>query len=818
MNFDEAIQHAIDGNALLFLGSGFSRGAKPLEGDTFLTGRELARRFYKDCGVDPAPDDDLAHAAQKYRKKKGSDTELITLLEQLYTAADISASHRRMPEIRWSHIYTTNYDNVLEQSYLQAHKKLVPVTAEKDSRDYVSKRNVCVHINGYIDELTPTTLNSSFKLTNGSYLTESFLGSNWAFMFRRAVETVRAVFFVGYSMYDLDIQRIMFQSGVSKEKIFFIERPGLSEDQKLDLMQSDFGEILSIGLDGFWSEYDKVKAQYEPKQLERLLHAFEEFHIPDIVQGFRDDFAFDLLLKGEPRPEHIFDQFVHPRAAPPYFVHRQEHDRVMTALSGGQRDVVVHSDIANGKSIFLTGIACDAIRQGYRVFWLKDSAEEISSEIDAICELPGQVMVIIENYTRRLDDIRHLNLRRVESLVLVISARSSLHEYAVEDLREILGTKSVLQMKLDFINEMDLLKVCTLLDTYKFWGTRDAWPSWRKLKYLKDDCSSEWRSILLEIVRSPEIRARFSPLFASFGNNSELSHVVIAASALKLLGFTAPSEDMISNLLGSTYLFTLDFQRNPMVQQIVTISGQSVIPRSSVLAKFGLTEFAEPKTVVDTLIRIAKRAHEIGAEFNNSFYFNIYKDLVTFSQLQSMLPEKGKRDLLIRFYESVKHLSTAQNHPHFWLQYAIARLAYADKENIDWAKYFLDSAYSQAAKRKNYHTRHLDNVKARYLIEHATVLPSINDALLEMNDAHNILLKEAQTERNAAAYKVARRYLSFYNARKNELTDNGKLLLKRNSSQILSYLEQLPLDERMDLTVANCKESLEIVIRELSVI
>jgi hypothetical protein len=98
------------------------------------------------------------------------------------------------------------------------------------------------------------------------------------------------------------------------------------------------------------------------------------------------------------------------------------------------------------------------------------------------------------------------------------------------------------------------------------------------------------------------------------------------------------------------------------------------------------------------------------------------------------------------------------------------------------------------------------------------VLPSINDALLEMNDAHNILLKEAQTERNAAAYKVARRYLSFYNARKNELTDNGKLLLKRNSSQILSYLEQLPLDERMDLTVANCKESLEIVIRELSVI
>lgn len=816
MQIEEAIQHAIDGNALLFVGSGFSKGAISLEGHEFLTGRELAKRLYAECGVSPHPDDDLAHASQKFRKKKGNDKELISLLETLYTVSDVTDAHKRVPEVDWASIYTTNYDNILETAYQAKKKKLVPVTPEKDGRDYVMKRNVCVHINGFIDSLTPETLNDSFKLTNASYLTESFLASNWAFMFRRAIETARAVFFVGYSMYDLDIQRIMYQNSVSKEKTFFIERPGLSEEECADLIQSEFGTVLSIGLQGFWALYDSVVASYEPKQLERLLHSFEEIKIGGNDQGFRDDYVFDLLLKGQVRLEHVFEQFVHPRTAPPYFVHRLEHDRVVEALKSGQRDIIVHSDLANGKSIFLAGVACDAIRQGHRVFWLKDSAEHIADEIDAIATLTGPVVVVIENYTRRLDDIRHLNLRRSPDLALIASARSSLNDYAVDDLQEILHDRKILQIRLDFICENDLLKVCSLLDTYKFWGERDAWPSWKKIKYLKDECSSEWRSLLLEIIRSPDVLERFKPLFESFRSNTDLSQVLITASALKLLGFTAPSEDMISNLLGNNYLFSLDFRRNPLVLQMASVGGYSVIPRSSILAKFGLIEFADAKMVVDTLVRITKRAHDIGSEFNNNLYFNIYRDLVTFSQLQGMLPESGKRDLLIRFYESVKHLSTAQNHPHFWLQYAMARLAFADRENIERAKYFLDSAYAQAAKRKNYHTRHLDNVKARYLIEHAKVVPQISDALMEIHDAHSILLKEAQSEQTSAPYKVARLYLAFFNARKSELDKSGKLMLKKNSMQILEYLERLPLDERIGNHVTLCKESLSILVNELS--
>lgn len=52
MDLNEAIRHAIDGNAILFMGSGFSYKAKNLESKSPMTGRAFARHLYELCGVD----------------------------------------------------------------------------------------------------------------------------------------------------------------------------------------------------------------------------------------------------------------------------------------------------------------------------------------------------------------------------------------------------------------------------------------------------------------------------------------------------------------------------------------------------------------------------------------------------------------------------------------------------------------------------------------------------------------------------------------------------------------------------------------------
>ena len=319
--------------------------------------------------------------------------------------------------------------------------------------------------------------------------------------------------------------------------------------------------------------------------------------------------------------------------------------------------------------------------------------------------------------------------------------------------------------------------------------------------------------VLLDIVKSPEVQRRYHQLFDAFKSKSEFTDVVIAASVLKMLGFSSPKESLISELLDSNYIYSLGFKLDPLARELLSFSSGAVFTRSSILAKYGLTVFSDARALVDRLIKIASSAHDRGQD--STLYFGIYRDLVTFSVVQGMLPEKGKRDSLIRLYEGLKNLKSAKNHPHFWLQYAIARLASDRPEDLQAAKLFLDSAYAQAEKRKNYHTRHLDNVQARYWIQHAISVEEINAAILELNEGHRLLLKQARTEKVDSPYKVARLYLSFYNAKKSKLTDSHKVLINSMVNTILSLSEGLPDAVKGHSTVKHCRSDLESILADM---
>lgn len=293
-----------------------------------------------------------------------------------------------------------------------------------------------------------------------------------------------------------------------------------------------------------------------------------------------------------------------------------------------------------------------------------------------------------------------------------------------------------------------------------------------------------------------------------------LTDVIVTASVLKLLGFDNPSENMISELIDSSYLRTLDFKRNPIVQQLLTLTGNKVVPRSSIIAIHGLTSFSDTRKLIDRLIKITENAHYRGS--TDRVYFDIYRDMVNYGNLQRILPDHGKRDAVIRFYEKVKNLSSAQNHPHFLLQYAIARLSYDEPEDIDIAKRFLDSAYAQAKRRKGYHTRHMDNVKARYLIKHSITLDDNSVAMKEFTEGHEILLQQARTEKTESPYKVAQQYLKFYNAKKGNLNSDQLGQLNNASNQMLQYISKLDENMQREKSISICKAHLESIISDIA--
>lgn len=60
MDINEAIEHALNGNAILFVGSGFSIGCKNINNNDFPVGSMLADTLYKK--LDETSDGDLINS------------------------------------------------------------------------------------------------------------------------------------------------------------------------------------------------------------------------------------------------------------------------------------------------------------------------------------------------------------------------------------------------------------------------------------------------------------------------------------------------------------------------------------------------------------------------------------------------------------------------------------------------------------------------------------------------------------------------------------------------------------------------------------
>lgn len=259
MDIEQAIVYALDGEAVLFLGSGFSMGAIKEDTHSFKGAKDLAHDLQRECGIaEEEIVSDLSLASEVFQAKK-SEHELMDYLIKEFTAIEITPSQKIIGSVNWKRIYTTNYDNVIKLAYEKNRRVLKSATLSQKLSTFKDKSNLCVYLNGRIDGLSIEKLNNEFKLTNKSYLTEAFRKSEWLSLFRTDLLTAKAIFFIGYSMrYDLDIQRLVSSLDNIKEKTFFIMKEGgIGVVDKIYIEK--YGEAIPIGTDQFSSRIEGVK-------------------------------------------------------------------------------------------------------------------------------------------------------------------------------------------------------------------------------------------------------------------------------------------------------------------------------------------------------------------------------------------------------------------------------------------------------------------------------------------------------------------------------------------------------------------------------
>ncbi len=144
MSLSEAIDASLDGNAVLFLGAGFSRTATNVGGSTIKTGKELAGLLVASCGV--SEEVSLDDAAALFVERNGREA-LVRLLMRELQVREVRREHLALAGVPWRRVYTTNYDEVMELSARQCGLAMSSVCSTDDTKALASHPSVCVHIN-----------------------------------------------------------------------------------------------------------------------------------------------------------------------------------------------------------------------------------------------------------------------------------------------------------------------------------------------------------------------------------------------------------------------------------------------------------------------------------------------------------------------------------------------------------------------------------------------------------------------------------------------------------------------------------------------
>ena len=782
MELNEAILHALYGDAVLFVGSGYSIGAKKSIDSEFGTASTIAHKLLALCGYDEEDFvDDLGQAATIFLNEH-TEAELLEFVRSEFSAVGTTNAQQIIAALPWQRIYTTNYDNVFELAALQSDKKkqLFPVTCSQRVVDYNDKSRICIHLNGSVLNLSADKLYDEFKLTNVSYLTEEFQKSEWLRLFKSDLATAKAIFFVGYSMkYDLDLQRIIYAQPELQNKTFFV----LYEKEpkaNIELIKT-FGTPLPINVDGIAQEIINIqKGHVVITKMSRPLLCFYQPKISKDLPSISDDDEFNLLVKGDVNIEKLYyseklpDEIV-------YSIHRTKIRNVIDNIKNGEKNLLVHSSLGNGKTVFIETLAALLSQDGYNVYVFKKWYANIGSEIEEICKSHDKTIILVDDYYSHMDILETLKLHRTDQ-ILVVSERSATNDIGYDDLSELFG--DFYGSDINILDAEEITDLTNLLDHYGFWTYMSSEHIYKKEDFIRVTCKSQLRDVLLKILNSSTILDRFKYILKEIQSKSGYYEAIIFMLIAQVAKLNADMDDL-SLGLNIERLNNPRFKQNNIVREFVDIDGVTLQMKSSIISKILLNQIYDSTIVIDVMLSVFKQLNNYSAD---EHIRDMLRRMMTFTNLQLILNKSDERynANLHRYYEEIKATRFCDKNPHFWLQYAIVQLSEFDYER---ARTYFDTAYSYA-KRAHYDTYQIDNHYARFILENEIKFGSQATCMSAFNQAHSILTDNRHVrDVRYYPYRVARNYYPFYQRFFTGMIDAEKEIFLKSCADMLQRLE-----------------------------
>jgi hypothetical protein len=800
MELKEAIQLAWNGRAVLFAGAGFSSTAINLRGETFKNGSQLAAHFAKKTGL---PDSTgLEDAAEEFLTHHGSNA-MMDELKQEFSAKQVSPSHVQIAKVPWRRIYTTNYDNVIETACSQSGRPVFSTTLSDDIRAAPKDRMLCVHLNGYIDRLSRDTVTAEIKLTDTSYLTATIVSSPWSTLFRQDLTSAQAVFFIGYSVWDLDIRRLLFEHEGLRNKSFFAL--GANPNPTIARRVIRFGTLLPDDTQEIAGQFAaNANSAHDSAHAAPIPFNVQQYAVQPSGTKWEDRFIFELFLYGKLHDEFLW-RSVHDNVR--YCLFRSTLNIALTHIEAGRRVIILHSDLGNGKTVALEALKSIAASQHNNIYTIVNQSESLYEELEYALSTPGNKLFVIDNYPEALNVLEFFGTHQPEHTTLVLSARTAANDLLIDRAAELLRTGDIAELELDRLNTDELNWLSECFNEYGLWGNLAGWSQPRKIDYLQRICHAEWHAILIKLLESPHIQAKLEKLFEGLRGQNNYSDVITSILILAVLGYN-PTPERLVDLCGHAVLES-GFKRDPVIREIIDFDKNQISLKSSVAGQFILQRIVDPNATIKSMAALAKLTDK--SAYASPYYFNILKSLMRHTNVQSLLPENSRGRATLAYYESIKELEHAKGNPLFWLQYAIACLVIEEFERAE--KYF-QTAYSFGKSRDYWDTFQIDNHYARFLLTRAISLNDISTCMTAFRSARAIIHNQIERERLHYPYRVASLYSDFYARFASRLKMQNKDEIKRAAKHVCERIEKLPPIRQEHPDIRDCFAKLERVLRD----
>lgn len=727
---------------------------------------------------------------------------LIDKLKASFTAKSVSPSQQQIASCPWRRVYTTNYDDVFELACSSIGKRVDSIVPFDDVSQVSKKTTLCVHLNGFIRRTDEDSLWGDMKLTQPSYDSSSSMDTEWGSLFRADLQAAQAVFFVGYSLADLDVRRLLFEEELV-DKSFFILGP--SPDMATAHRAARYGLLTALGSEEFAKQLYDFRKTYIPDPSPAPINfCVVPYNAEVKPASLEDRNVFELLLFGRIRPEFIAATFL---GQVNYCCPRKVNQTAMDRIGSGTRAIVVHSSLGNGKTLTLESLKYLSFAKGYKVFTLANRGESLAEELQNALVGSGRKIFFLDNYVEWFDVFPIFATHRSEDFILATSARSASNDVLIDRFARELETEDVFEVPVDELAAEDLEWLVGFFNEFGMWGDRATLSARAKLRFLQETCKGEWNSILLKLLESPHIVEKLQTLFSSLKKSGTYREPIIRLLILTVLAYR-PETPVLVDLCGDGIL-EAGFRRDPVVKELMEFGKGSVGMRSSVTSEVLLRQVVDPNQVIAALIGLVTRADKLpqGSAYNRE----LFKNLVRYSNLQLVFAERDRGRASMKVYESVKSLQHCSRSPLFWLQYAIAALV---SQDFDRAKSYFDNAYSFAEDMYAYDSYQIDNHYARFLIERAIFYRDTASAMGTFRESRRLLFAQLSNERLHYPFRVAANWGALYNAFRSELSVAERKEIQDAAAYVCERIEALPLDRSTHRSVVECKQAMNGILAD----